>query len=245
MTIAWLTTFNNLRDTALRRLDTIRRLGKLCERQASNENEHAAFATVVRLAQEDHHDAVRALAQHAMAAPTDDLQSLPDGPRRRLAGRVAEVGADEAEATLINAGLALGASPYPLLALPSVVARDDLLDLVLAGCTADGLNDESKDPAMCRTWETVVFPYRGSVQDDEAAWVERLATCVLPRLARAGADLDRPTLGAPTTRPERTTLSAREQRAHVLATALVRYQGEVLHQALPGNGEGEQQRRRL
>lgn len=239
----WMTTFNTLRDAAVRRQETVQRVRKLQERRGGGTDDHAAFSTVLRIAAEDHRDAVRSLAQHGATAPIDDLKSLPHEARARLAGRLADAGAEAVEPAAIAAGLMLGASPYPLLTHSAVVARDDLLDLVLAGCAADGLNDEAKDQANARTWETVVLAYNGT-GDDEARWIERLATVVLPRLARAGADLDRPLLGA-MIRAARTTPSTREQRARVLSAALVNYRADVLRQTFGEAEQGKRTRRRL
>lgn len=227
---AWLTAFNTLRDASVRRQDTIHRVRKLQEQRCASADDHAAFSTVLRMAVEDHVDAVRSLAQHAATAPLDHLKDLPDDQRTRLAGRMADAGAEVGEPTAIAAGLALGASPYPLLARPNVVARDDLLDLVLTGSTAKGLNDHAKDQATVLVWETVVLAYNGA-QDDEQTWIGRLASRVLPRLAQVGADLDRPSLGAAGRTSRGFTPSAREQRAHVLNAALVRHRADVLRDA--------------
>ncbi|SDG94075.1 hypothetical protein SAMN05216466_106127 [Paraburkholderia phenazinium] len=255
MAIDWTTTFNGLRDTALQRLDTLQRIRKLHERARANDlrvrhiDERGAFATVTNVAHEDHRDAVRPLVEHARTAPLDDLRRLSPDAQATLGVRLAELGADEGEAHPLAVGLALGASPYPLLARPAVVARDDLLELVLARCTSEALNGDATDALGLRVWETVVLPYNVETQGPTApgatAWVERLATVVLPRLAKAGADLDRPLLGELGECAARATPSAREQQAHLLATALVRHRGDVLRQSLAGTGGEGRARKRL
>lgn len=229
MNIDWLTTFNRLYDRATRRAETLHRLRKLQDEYEMPQDAEDAFETVRGYAQGDHRLAVARAVQYAQHVPLDKLRALSLEAQARLGTRLATLGAQEGNACVLAAGLELGASPYPLLMVKGVLASADLLDLVLARCTAEALNAPSNDQSV-PVWETVMTAIPGGDPIEHDQGVALLVGVVLPRLAAAGADL------VPLSRPGR--------RADLFAEALVRYQGMVLGEAV-GTGGAERGRRRL
>ncbi|AOR66261.1 hypothetical protein BBJ41_01095 [Burkholderia stabilis] len=229
MNIDWLTTFNRLYDRATRRAETLHRLRKLQDEYEMPQDAEDAFETVRGYAQGDHRLAVAHAVQYAQHVPLDKLRALSLEAQARLGTRLATLGAQEGNACVLAAGLELGASPYPLLMVKGVLASADLLDLVLARCTAEALNAPSNDQSV-PVWETVMTAIPGGDPIEHDQGVALLVGVVLPRLAAAGADL------VPLSRPGR--------RADLFAEALVRYQGMVLGEAV-GTGGAERGRRRL
>lgn len=229
MKIDWLTTFNQLYDRATRRAETLHRLRKLQDEYELPQDAEDAFETVRGYAQGDHRLAVAHAVQYAQHVPLDKLRALSLEAQARLGTRLATLGAQEGNACVLAAGLELGASPYPLLMVKGVLASADLLDLVLARCTAEALNAPSNDQSV-PVWETVMTAIPGGDPIEHDQGVALLVGVVLPRLAAAGADL------VPLSRPGR--------RADLFAEALVRYQGMVLGEAV-GTGGAERGRRRL
>ncbi len=229
MKIDWLTTFNRLYDRATRRAETLHRLRKLQDGYEMPQDAEDAFETVRGYAQGDHRLAVAHAVQYAQHVPLDKLRALSLEAQARLGTRLATLGAQEGNACVLAAGLELGASPYPFLTVSHVLASGELLDLVLARCTAEALNGPSNDQGG-PVWETVMTAIPGGDPIEHDQGVALLVDVVLPRLDAAGANL------VPLSRPGR--------RADLFAEALVRYQGMVLGEAV-GTGGAERSRRRL
>lgn len=239
--IDWLDEFNGFHDAAQRRQDMLHRLRRLQDGMELTDEQEGAFEVVRGFANADHRIAVLHLVEYAQHVPMDRLATLSTDARTKLGTRLATLGANEGEASVLAAGLVLGASPYPLLGLPHVVGRADLLDLVLAECTAERLNAPSNDQGVL-LWETVMQAIPTDDPDGDQVRVAHLANIVLPRLAQAGADLERTVLGA---RPGERNDRPLNRRAHLLADALVLHQGHVLRQSLSGTAGVERGRRRL
>lgn len=158
--IDWLDTFNRLHDAAQRRQDVLHRLRRLQDTTEGDieltDEQEGAFAIVRDFAEGDHRLAVTHLVEYAQHVPMDRLAQLSTDARTKLGTRLATLGANQGDGSVLAAGLALGAVPYPLLSNPQVVKRAELLDLVLAECTAERLNAPSNDQGLL-VWETVMW----------------------------------------------------------------------------------------
>ena len=241
--IDWLDTFNRLHDAAQRRQDVLHRLRRLQDTTEGDieltDEQEGAFAIVRDFAEGDHRLAVTHLVEYAQHVPMDRLAQLSTDARTKLGTRLATLGANQGDGSVLAAGLALGAVPYPLLSNPQVVKRAELLDLVLAECTAERLNAPSNDQGLL-VWETVMQAVPTDDPDGDDERVAHLANVVVPRLAQAGADLERTVLGA---RPSERNDCPLNRRAHLLADALVLHQGHVLRQSVGVEGAARGRKR--